>query len=92
MSIEPTEFVARLRAAQEDPGREGAVRRDRAARRRRAALVGGAAALVLGGFAAWPAGATAWQRLPVDEGPPTVAAPFFPGLTSPAEPHLAPRA
>ncbi|MET9372999.1 hypothetical protein ABZX98_02435 [Streptomyces sp. NPDC002992] len=76
MSIEPTDFVARLRAEQEDPERKDALRRERAQRPRRAVFAGIAGALVLGGIGAWLVGGTPWERQPVDEGPPTVAAPF----------------
>lgn len=59
---EPADFVARLRAERQDLGRKEALRRDREHRRRKVVLMSGAAALVLGGFGAWLAGATAGER------------------------------
>ncbi|MBB4982853.1 hypothetical protein [Streptomyces nymphaeiformis] len=53
MSVEPTDYVARLRAQASDPGREEALRRDRAVRRRKIALAAGAGVLLLGGFGYW---------------------------------------
>ncbi|MFE7597684.1 hypothetical protein [Streptomyces sp. NPDC057494] len=58
MSVEPTEYVARLRAQAGDPGREEALRRDRTIRRRKIALAAGAGVLVLGGFGFWLADVT----------------------------------
>ncbi|MFF9429882.1 hypothetical protein [Streptomyces sp. NPDC014746] len=58
MSVEPTEYVARLRARAGDPGREEALRRDRTARRRKVALAAGAGVLLLGGFGYWLADVT----------------------------------
>ncbi|MFB7452925.1 hypothetical protein [Streptomyces sp. NPDC056194] len=51
--MEPRDYVARLRAQASDPGREEALRRDRAVRRRRIALAAGAGVLLLGGFGYW---------------------------------------
>ncbi|MER5208097.1 hypothetical protein [Streptomyces sp. NPDC002825] len=51
--MEPTDYVARLRAQAGDPGREEALRRDRAVGRRRIALSAGAGVLLLGGFGYW---------------------------------------
>lgn len=65
MSVEPTDFVARLRAQANDPGREDALRRDRAIRRRKFVLAAGAGALLLGGFGFWLADATG-QRPPYE--------------------------
>ncbi|MGW8762244.1 hypothetical protein ACWGN5_07050 [Streptomyces sp. NPDC055815] len=53
MSVEPRDYVARLRAQADDPGREEALRRDRTVRRRRIALAAGAGVLLLGGFGFW---------------------------------------
>ncbi|MER6096800.1 hypothetical protein ABT154_13275 [Streptomyces sp. NPDC001728] len=53
MSVEPTDYVARLRARASDPGLEEALRRDRTARRRKIALAAGAGVLLLGGFGFW---------------------------------------
>ncbi|MFD3452056.1 hypothetical protein ACFWVC_07715 [Streptomyces sp. NPDC058691] len=50
---EPSDFVARLRADQQDPGREEALRRDKSRRRRKAVLLASAGALVLTGFGVW---------------------------------------
>ncbi|WP_406261355.1 hypothetical protein OH779_04905 [Actinacidiphila glaucinigra] len=50
---EPADFVTRLRAERQDPGREEALRLDKARRRRKAVLVGCAGALVLTGFGVW---------------------------------------
>ncbi|MFH8627587.1 hypothetical protein ACH4A8_37840 [Streptomyces vietnamensis] len=53
MSVEPTDYVARLRAQANDPGREEALRRDRRVRRLKIALAAGAGVLLLGGFGYW---------------------------------------
>ncbi|ALO11196.1 hypothetical protein AQF52_5602 [Streptomyces venezuelae] len=53
MSVEPTDYVARLRAQANDPGREEALRRDRTLRRRKIVMAAGAGALLLGGFGYW---------------------------------------
>ncbi|WP_327375096.1 hypothetical protein OG393_14670 [Streptomyces sp. NBC_01216] len=51
--MEPTEYVARLRAQASDPGIEEALRRDRTVRRRTFALAAGAGVLLLAGFGFW---------------------------------------
>ncbi|MEU8621039.1 hypothetical protein [Streptomyces sp. NPDC048623] len=53
MSVEPTDYVARLRAQANDPGREEALRRDRRARRLKIGAAAGAGVLLLGGFGFW---------------------------------------
>ncbi|WP_306327929.1 hypothetical protein [Streptomyces venezuelae] len=58
MSIEPADYIARLRAQANDPGREEALRRDRTVRRRKIALAAGAGVLLLGGFGFWLADVT----------------------------------
>ncbi|WP_143060246.1 hypothetical protein [Streptomyces sp. TLI_105] len=56
--MEPTDYVARLRAQANDPGREEALRRDRRVRRLKIALGAGAGVLLLGGFGFWLADST----------------------------------
>ncbi|KQX47468.1 MULTISPECIES: hypothetical protein [unclassified Streptomyces] len=58
MSVEPTDYVARLRERASDPGIEEALRRDRTVRRRKIALAAGAGVLLLGGFGFWLTDAT----------------------------------
>ncbi|MFF0559117.1 hypothetical protein [Streptomyces sp. NPDC004266] len=58
MSVEPRDYVARLRAQADDPGREEALRRDRRVRRLKIALAAGAGVLLLGGFGFWLADST----------------------------------
>ncbi|MFE5915386.1 hypothetical protein ACFQ6B_40810 [Streptomyces wedmorensis] len=58
MSLEPADYVARLRAQAGDPGREAALRRDRTIRRRKIALAAGAGVLALGGLGVWLADVT----------------------------------
>ncbi|MFJ6522466.1 hypothetical protein ACIQJ4_29920 [Streptomyces filamentosus] len=58
MSVEPTDYVARLRAQAGDPGREEALRRDRKVRRLRIGLAAGAGVLLLGGLGFWLADVT----------------------------------
>lgn len=53
MSVEPTDYVSRLRAQANDPGREEALRRDRRVRRLKIGLAAGAGVLLLGGFGYW---------------------------------------
>ncbi|MFF2573561.1 hypothetical protein [Streptomyces sp. NPDC058084] len=53
MSVEPTDYVARLRAQAGEPGREEALRRDRRVRRLKIGLAAGAGVLLLGGFGYW---------------------------------------
>lgn len=55
---EPSDFVARLRAEQQAPGREEALLLDRVTRRRRALLAAGAAVLALAAIGAWVASST----------------------------------
>ncbi|MFE2011257.1 hypothetical protein [Streptomyces sp. NPDC059491] len=58
MSVEPTDYVARLRAQASDPALEEALRRDRIARRLKIALAAGAGVVLLGGFGFWLADST----------------------------------
>lgn len=58
MSVEPADYVARLRAQANDPRRDEALRRDRTIRRRKFVLAAGAGVLLLGGFGFWLADAT----------------------------------
>ncbi|MGW6394373.1 hypothetical protein ACWFR1_28610 [Streptomyces sp. NPDC055103] len=53
MSVEPTDYVTRLRERASDPELEEALRRDRVARRAKIVLAVGAGALLLGGFGFW---------------------------------------
>ncbi|MEU3063325.1 hypothetical protein AB0P12_25690 [Streptomyces subrutilus] len=62
---EPSDFVARLRAEQQAPGRDAALRLDRGTRRRRALIAAAAAALVLVGAGVWVASSTGGR--PADE-------------------------
>ncbi|MBD0710593.1 MULTISPECIES: hypothetical protein [unclassified Streptomyces] len=69
MSVEPTDYVARMRAEADDPAREEALRRERKARRRRYALMTGAGLVVLGGFGYWLADSTG-ERPPYEASSP----------------------
>ncbi|WP_158719000.1 hypothetical protein [Streptomyces globisporus] len=64
--MEPTDYVARLRAQADRPGREEALRRDRRARRLKIALGAGVGVLLLGGFGFWLADVTAGERPPYE--------------------------
>ncbi|MFF9194675.1 hypothetical protein ACF09L_05670 [Streptomyces sp. NPDC014779] len=76
--MEPTDYVARLRSQASDPGREEALRRDRAVRRRKIALGAGAGVLVLGGFGFWLADVTG-ERPPYEPySPQTLHEPSWP--------------